>query len=595
MMFRGSMSVSLAFAVCAALTAVAPAALGQGFNNRWATFANESSTRLSLPGTSISGSNFEVDFEVGDLDKNGFEDLVVVRKTPFTVYGEKTNLLLMNENGVLTDRTAQFATASDVAGDQGFLTPTNDRHLAIDDFDGDGWLDIVTSTALGYGKPKHISHPRYYRNLGKDGGGQWLGLKFENARIPQFIHFGTGLPQPPAFCFVVSGDIDNDGDKDLYFSDYDTGEVGVNVDLNERLLINDGTGFFVDQTQLRLPAAYANTGFGTSAAIADLTLSGRKDIVNCQAGSSDVAYNNPANVGHYLSPSQNVSAGAAYHMSLGDLNNDSRPDAIISDDGNDHYRYNTGTDVLGRVIWGSVKTFQFLSGSDDGFGANSLTADLDNDGYSEVIIADVDIDIPGCGRRIHLYHNPGGAVGSQITLREERESAAASSWVGAVGITSNDLVGGYDIAALDIDADGLKDLVFGRCGGTSVWMNQGTCQANLGSGGPGSSALTACGGDLATGTSVKIALSGAPASKPAFLIAGLTNGPTFVPALGGTLVPLPAVVVAPVVTDAAGKFLLPNVPGGGGPFSAYVQMVVQDPAQVKGYGLSNAVRLDFKP
>ena len=97
-----------------------------------------------------------------------------MRKQPFTSTGRRRNVLLMNEDGVLVDRTNELASLSDVPGDEGFLTPTNDRDVVLSDVDGDGWLDIVTSVTLSDGEPKHISHPRVYMNLGEDGG-TWLG------------------------------------------------------------------------------------------------------------------------------------------------------------------------------------------------------------------------------------------------------------------------------------------------------------------------------------------------------------------------------------------------------------------------------------
>jgi len=39
-------------------------------------------------------------------------------------------------------------------------------------------------------------------------------------------------------------------------------------------------------------------------------------------------------------------------------------------------------------------------------------------------------------------------------------------------MSSADHVGTYDIAFLDLDRDGDMDMVYGRCAGTFVWMNQ---------------------------------------------------------------------------------------------------------------------------
>ena len=111
----------------------------------WVEYADETASRLSADSSLGDGDTQEKDYVVGDVDNDGDEDLIVVRKEPFTSAGRDVNVLLMNENGVLVDRTTQYATSSDVAGDEGFLTPTNDRDVKLADLNGDGWLDIVTA------------------------------------------------------------------------------------------------------------------------------------------------------------------------------------------------------------------------------------------------------------------------------------------------------------------------------------------------------------------------------------------------------------------------------------------------------------------
>jgi hypothetical protein len=423
------------------LAALLPAATLTAQN--WVTFGNETSTRLvAVPGLG-SADPEEKDMAYADFDQDGWIDLIVVRKQPFTNPNGKRNVLFMNEGGVLVDRTNDFATEADDGG-QGFLDITNDRDVAIADFNGDGWLDFVTCPALNQSLPKTISHPRVYMNLGKDGNGNWLGFRYEQGRIP------TITPAPNG-CGIAVGDVTGDGRPEIYVVDYLS-------DLEDRLLINDGNGFFTDQTALRLTPTMVNSGFGTAGVIADINGDGVNDIAKSENGPFKTTYNNPTNVG-FFNKHETSSSGAHYGMSAGDLNNDGKLDFVLGDDGSDRYLLNTGNSVNGMATFQS-KTFSFISGGDDGFGNNSRIADLNNDGWNDVLIADVDVDIGGCGRRLHLYRNLGNAP--SVTLQDQ----------GTAGIPSNLLQGTHDVAVFDVNGDGWNDLVIGRCAGLSVWINQ---------------------------------------------------------------------------------------------------------------------------
>ena len=416
---------------------------------------------ISASNSLVENDQQEKDYAWGDLDNDGFTDLVIVRKQPFTTSGRYANVLLMNEGGVLTDRTSQYASAASIAADSGFLTPTNDRDVAVADVDNDGWLDVITCTTISPGQPKRISHPRIYINLGDDGNGDWLGLYFEDSRFP---NFGTY----PNFCGVGVGDVTGDGFADLYFAHY---HQSADVDLDDRLLINDGNGFFSDESSARMSSSMLASSFGVSANIADMNGDGAGDIVKDTAlgstGASGprvtISYNNPNNVG-YFNLLQEPYSGAPYHTNVGDLNKDGKLDLVISDDGSDRYVLNQGNDALGRVIWSNAYTYN----TDDGFGSNNLVADLNNDGWGDVLIADVDVDISGCSRRLHIYHNKGGTVGGFVNLDEE----SGGGWRGVTGMTTSKMVGTHDVAVFDLDNDGDKDMVIGRCSGTDLWVNK---------------------------------------------------------------------------------------------------------------------------
>ena len=455
--------IGLALAAAALLS---PSALAQ-FDNTWVNFVPGTGRIKDANGADASyilTDPQEKDFAAGDLNQDGWVDLVIVRKQPFTTGGAYPNYLLMNEGGILVDRSAQYASDSDVPGDLGFLTATNDRDVTIADVNLDGWPDVITCTTRGEGLPHALKDPRVYINKGAING-VWQGLKFEEARIPSFS-------LAPHFCGVAAGDVDGDGAPDLYFADYGN--------LSDKLLINDGNGYFTDSGTSLIAASMLDAAFGDACNIVDMTGDGLNDIVRSSgvtglgAGPmASIATNDPNNPGHFPTSlyQPNEGSGATYHEDVGDLNQDGRPDLITSDDGADSYRFNTSTDSLGRAVWSTLKFYSFQTGSDDGFGGSCHIVDLDNDGWPDTIHADVDVDISGCNRRAHIYHNLGGTPGAAITLKEEAGSGL-NGWRGAQGMLAADLEGTYDIGLLDIDRDGDVDMVFGRCTGTFVWLNK---------------------------------------------------------------------------------------------------------------------------
>ncbi|MEL6907120.1 MAG: hypothetical protein AAFP22_17050, partial [Planctomycetota bacterium] len=95
----------------------------------WLEFSRDDSL-LSAQSFVGLGDDEEKDYAWADFDRDGWIDLVCVRKQPFTTQGRRRNVLFMNESGVLVDRSQLYASDSDVPGDQGFLTSTNDRDVA---------------------------------------------------------------------------------------------------------------------------------------------------------------------------------------------------------------------------------------------------------------------------------------------------------------------------------------------------------------------------------------------------------------------------------------------------------------------------------
>lgn len=423
-----------AFAWAAAILLSHPVA---GRAGDWVEFVEATATRLVAESAVGASDVEEKDFAIGDLDRDCRTDLVVVRKTPFSNAGGRRNVLFMNEGGVLTDRTATLAPA--------FLDATDDRDVQLADFNGDGWLDIVTAGTFS-------EAPRILMNRGRDKAGAWLGFAFDPARIPAFS-------PPPKFCSVAAGDVTGGLGPDLYFTDYEN-------DLEDRLLINDGSGFFSDETTARLTPAMANSVFGTSSQIADFNSDGFNDIAKVNS-SGDVP---PPGTSPHISILYNDGSGeftfqddiydvAPYMIATADFTQDGRLDLLVVDDGQDRYLVNTGNDAQGHAEF-----TQSTVGSSPGtsfFGGSSRFADFDGDGILDAIVADVDTDISGFSGRLVLLRGQG--TPPNVTLGDPL-AGATRSWT---------VQGTFDAVGMHVDQDGNLDLVVGAFDGTRVFLGVG--------------------------------------------------------------------------------------------------------------------------
>lgn len=387
---------------------------------------------------SLTDDSEEKDIAVGDLNKDGWDDIVVVRKEGFMGTGARTDLLIMNEAGVLVDRTDMYA--------PGFSTePTIARDAIIADLDGDGWDDVLIANTFG-------DQPSFYRNLGEVGG-TWLGLSDESsARLPTL---DTGSIQ---YCSVAAGDVNGDGALDLYFSNY-----VMDGTTDDVLLINDGNGNFADEGETRL-GNLIDVAFGTQADIIDMDGDGDRDIVKLSANQPSgpfgtdgifVLYND--GTGNF-SDWSTVPSNEAYMYIIEDFDNNGEYDFYVVDDGADYVNLSSGVTENSNINFTQETTSWVRTA---GHGANLRAGDLDGDGDLDIGVADVDTSEPPCE-----------ATDLRAFLLLENENSASGTFIDPFGAEDKPWSKNmYDFAFVDVNNDGNLDIFTAECGGYGLFTS----------------------------------------------------------------------------------------------------------------------------
>ncbi len=414
-------------------------------SGQWVDFQDEIDTRLSLTTVGLDDPE-EKDLGVGDFNQDGWDDLVIVRKLEFSDPGPRADVLLMNESGVLTDRTATYAPE--------FQTRLTDaRDVFVGDFNGDGWLDLIIASTRG-------DQPTLYINQGEDEG-VWQGFADESAtRLPTITP--PNQPDGPEFCAVSAGDIDGDDDLDIYFANYIHG--GGTTDI---LLVNDGTGVFTNETETRV-GEFANVAFGTSTEMHDVDHDGDLDLLKMSTLFSVEPFNdrgtfilfNDGNGVFNTVPYTTVGTGAPYMFLGGHFDDNEMIDVYFVDDGTDGCAFANATPVDGPL------SFDFYTISPSprtgGFGGNLHAADVDGDGDLDIGVCPIDVDIQNCD------------VGAEFTILENKGDRVFVDPYDAANDPPYALEA-HDFAFIDINNDGCVDLFFGLCTGYALFM-QTSCE-----------------------------------------------------------------------------------------------------------------------
>jgi hypothetical protein len=207
----------------------------------------------------------------GDIDNDGRLDLYMSRLL-------EPNVLLRNE-GPDADGRWKFTDVTDVAG---VAEPIASFPLWVWDYDNDGWLDIFVSDYSGtpgdlaaeyLGLTHRAELPRLYRNAGD---GTFVDVMKEVRLDRIMITMGSNY-----------GDLDNDGWEDFYLA---TGEANLQTIIPNRMFRSASGQFFQEVTTA---GGFGHIGKGHGVAFGDLDHDGDQDIYTTMGGAyeADLARN----------------------------------------------------------------------------------------------------------------------------------------------------------------------------------------------------------------------------------------------------------------------------------------------------------------
>ncbi len=356
-------------------------------------FIEESASRFPSP----NPTDYTNQLTLGDIDADGDLDLIFANGSGFSSPGaaQPQRVYINNGSGVFTDESSARL------GFSGWC-----RGVELGDIDDDGDLDLIF--AQDFNKLPHL--------FTNNGNGFFTDVTA--AQLPN-ITLSSSRAQ--------FGDVDNDGDLDIYITSGSTNRFGCG---QYRLYFNDGSGFFTDVTSTHLPigAVCSNMDciFGDIDGDFDL------DVKTASTGSNNSRLYRNDGTGVFSLVTTIPGDSSCYSYDFGDINGDGDLDLIGINAGSGSTELLLENDGTGAFTNISSQISPNLSADDN----DSKFFDYDNDGDLDLIIA----RLGSGGERI--YNNDGHGNFTQMA--------------GVIQIISDSSL---DIMVADLTNDGRLDIV----------------------------------------------------------------------------------------------------------------------------------------
>jgi|GEM_PF-690170 len=369
-----------------------------------------------------------------DIDNDGYSDLFV----PAQKEGEASWLYKNNRDGTFTNIAAS-------AGVE--ITARACTGAIAGDYDNDGFDDLFVTCGRWNAPDPAIEENALLHNNG-DG-------TFTDVTVPAGLN-GDGTRNPSYA--AAFGDVDGDGDLDLYVRNYSLGGFPTRTCKDNNLYFNNGDGTFTDRA---VELNVANAGCTLAVTMTDYDHDGDLDIYVVNDFSPDNPTGNPPprmyrndnNGQSFVDVAQNIGLGnIVYGMGVasGDYDNDGDFDYYVTNIGANFLYANQGASFTNLAKQAGVKdAFADLSNpGNPSTGWGTVFFDADNDGYIDLYVTNGAVGFYGGGadqtsNPNRFYGNNGDATFTNLT--------------DIAGLTESGL--GRSVLVADYDNDGDMDLL----------------------------------------------------------------------------------------------------------------------------------------